>query len=260
MAHVKEHAPGAFSWIELGTSDQNAAKTFYTSLFGWNFEDSPMGPNDFYTMFKLEGENSGAAYTLRPEQAQMHVPPHWNLYVSVESADKTAKKAEELGAQVLVQPFDVYTFGRMAVIKDPTGAVFSIWEPKEHIGLGVKDQSGSFCWADLNTPDVANASKFYSGLFGWTLEEGANGYVHIKNNDTYIGGMPPAQFSDPNIPPHWLIYIAVDDCNASTSKAKQLGAKICMGPTPIENVGSMTVLADPQNAAFALFEPARKPA
>src|SRR5260370_39321019 len=125
MSHVTKHAPGAFSWIELGTTDQNAAKHFYTALLGWKFDDNPMGPNDFYTMFTLGGENAAAAYTLRAEQTAQGVPPHWNLYISVESADSAASKATELGASVLAGPFDVYSFGRMAVIADPTGAVFS---------------------------------------------------------------------------------------------------------------------------------------
>ena len=104
MPNVDTHSNGSFSWIELGTSDQNAAKDFYTALFGWTFEDSPMGPDDFYTMFQLEGRNCGAAYTLRPQETSMGVPPHWNLYVSVASADETAKKAEEAKPQQAPKP------------------------------------------------------------------------------------------------------------------------------------------------------------
>src|SRR5579863_9795621 len=84
MAEIDKHKPGAFSWIELSTTDQNAAKTFYTSLFGWTFQDFPMGPDDSYTMFSLKGRTPAAAYTMRRDEQQMHVPPHWNLYISVE--------------------------------------------------------------------------------------------------------------------------------------------------------------------------------
>ena len=79
MANIESTKPGSFTWIELAASDQHAAKPFYTSLFGWTFEDSPMGPNEYYTMFQLEGRNVGAAFTLREEQNAMHVPPHWDL-------------------------------------------------------------------------------------------------------------------------------------------------------------------------------------
>ena len=255
MPNVDTHSNGSFSWIELGTSDQNAAKDFYTALFGWTFEDSPMGPDDFYTMFQLEGRNCGAAYTLRPQETSMDVPPHWNLYVSVASADETAKKAEEAGGKLLAPPFDVYSFGRMAVIQDPTGAVIEIWEAKDHIGAGIVGQSGTLCWADLSTPDAATGSKFYTEVFGWTYTAGKDDYRHIKNGEEFIGGIPPAAYRDPNMPPHWMIYIAVDDCDASTAKAMDLGANICMGPMTIEKTGRMSVLADPQGAVLALFQP-----
>jgi uncharacterized protein len=257
MPTIERHKPGAFSWIELSTSDQDAAKTFYTALFDWTFRDSPMGPDDFYTMFSLNGNVASAAYTIRTDETAMGVPPHWNLYMSVESADDTAKRAGELGGIILAPPFDVYNFGRMAVIQDPASAVFSIWQAKDHIGLAIKDEPGSFCWADLSTPDPQTASTFYSQLFGWSIEAGqdASGYLHIKNGEDFIGGIPPAQHRDPNAPPHWLIYLLVTDCEASTAKAKELGARVYTGPMTMENVGRMTVLADPQGATFALFEP-----
>jgi hypothetical protein len=254
MPNIDKHDNGSFCWIELGTSDQNAAKGFYTNLFGWTFEDSPMGPDDVYTMFQLEGRNVGAAYTQRKEETSMGVPPHWNLYIAVASADETAKKAAELGATVLAGPFDVFTFGRMAVIQDPTGAAFCIWEAKDHAGAGISGQTGSLCWADLSTPDQTAAAKFYADLFGWTMPPGDGEYLHIKNGDAFIGGIPPASHRDPNMPAHWMIYLQVDDCDASTAKAKELGASVCMGPMDIPNAGRMTVLADPQRAVFALFQ------
>jgi uncharacterized protein len=258
MPHVSKHAPGAFSWIELGTSDQNAAKHFYTSLFGWTFTDSPMGPDDFYTMFQLEGENVAATYTLRPDQVGHGVPPNWNLYINVENADDTAAKATQLGASVLGGPFDVYTYGRMAVLADPTGAVFSIWQPNTHQGIGLKNQAGCLCWADLSTPDPAAGAKFYTELFGYQMIPGEGGYLHVRNGEDFIGGIQSADQRDPKAPPHWLIYIQVDDCASSTENAKGLGASIYFGPTEVKNAGIMTVLADPQGATFALFQPTRR--
>jgi predicted enzyme related to lactoylglutathione lyase len=261
MAIVEKHPAGAFNWIELGTSDQNAAKKFYTSLFGWDLVDSPMGPNDFYTMFKVGGLDVAAAYTLRPMEVEKHVPPHWNLYIATEDADKTAARASELGATILAPPFDVFTFGRMAVIRDPAGAVFCIWQAKTHIGIRVKDQPGAFCWADLNIPDQTSQTKavpFYEGLFGWKLEPGqadTSGYLHIKNGESFIGGVPPGSQLPPNIPPHWMVYFQVEDCAASTAKAKELGAHIYVDSLRLEKTGTFTILNDPQGAGFALFQP-----
>src|SRR6476619_1308500 len=151
MANIDRHEPGSFCWIELGTTDQNAAKSFYTSLFGWSVNDFPMGPGQFYSMFNLEGRNCGAAYTLDPKNMP-GVPPNWALYVAVDSADDAATKATAAGGNILGGPFDVADYGRMAVLQDPTGAVFCVWQPKTHKGTGIEHVPGTLSWADLSTP------------------------------------------------------------------------------------------------------------
>jgi predicted enzyme related to lactoylglutathione lyase len=251
-----------FCWIELATSDQAGAKKFYTSLFGWNSDDSPMGPGQFYTMFRLNGKDVGGGYTLMPDQVAMHVPPNWLVYVAVENADAAVEKAKKLGGNVLAGPMDVMEHGRMAVISDPTGAVFAVWQPKQHPGMGVIGAEGSFSWADLNSPDPEKASTFYKGLFGWEMMKNPNDpdgdYIHIKNGEHFIGGIPPVKHRDPNVPPHWLIYFHTTDCDATSTKAKSLGANVCFGPMTMENVGRFAVAADPQGAYFAVFQPMRK--
>ncbi|HUS08233.1 MAG TPA: VOC family protein, partial [Bryobacteraceae bacterium] len=211
MPHIEKHAPGAFCWVELATTDQPAAKTFYTSLFGWQVVDRPMGPNDFYSMFQLEDAHVAAAYTMRPEERSQGVPPHWMLYISTGSADQSAAKAAELGGKILAPAFDVFDIGRMAVLADPAGAVFSVWQAKKHIGLGLTGVPGTLCWADLNTPDVEGAKRFYTGLFHWNISAGEkdpSGYLHIQNGEEYIGGISPSAHLTPNVPPHWMLYFA----------------------------------------------------
>jgi predicted enzyme related to lactoylglutathione lyase len=251
-----------FCWVELATSDQAAAKKFYTSLFGWTTEDSPMGPGGFYTMFRLGGKDVGGGYTLMPDQVKMHVPPNWLVYVAVESADAAAAKAKQLGGNVLAGPLDVMEHGRMAVLQDPTGAVFAVWQPKQQPGMGVMGVDGAFSWADLNTPDPKRAAEFYSALFGWHMDPGdedpEHGYLHIKNGEHYIGGVPPAKHLQPGVPPHWLIYFHTSDCDAFSNKAKSLGANVCFGPMTMENVGRFSIAADPQGAYFSMFQPMRK--
>ena len=260
MAHFEKHEPGAFCWFELATTDQNAAKKFYTSLFGWSVNDSPIGPDDFYSMFKLDGRDAGAAYTMRKEQRAQGVPPHWMLYISVPNADQAVTKAAHLGATVLAPAFDVMDIGRMAVIQDPTGAIFSLWEPKKHHGVGIGGVDNAVCWADLSTSDPERAGKFYSGLFGWELTKDPkdpSGYLHIKNGEHFIGGVPPAAHRDKHIPPHWLLYFQVADAKAATDKATKLGGKVLMPLMTMEKVGTWSIIADPQGAVFALFKSAR---
>ncbi len=257
MPNADTHSPGSFCWIELATTDQNAAKTFYEALFGWSAIDSPMGPDEVYTMFTLAGRSAGAAYTVRPEHKGM--PPNWMLYVATANADTTAARAGELGGTVVGGPFDVATYGRMAVIQDPTGAMFSIWQAMSHPGLGVTGENGALCWADLSTPDAEKASQFYSSVFGWTIKPGENdpsGYLHITNGDVPIGGIQPASMRNPHAPPHWLIYILVADCDASAAKATELGGRLLVPPMDIEKVGRFSVISDPQGAVFAIFKPA----
>ena len=261
MPLVEKHVPGEFCWIELATTDYAAAKKFYSELFGWTINEFPIALNDLYTTFKIDGRDVGAAYTLRPEQRARGIPAHWNLYVAVESADTAAARATELGAQVIAEPFDVYSVGRMAVVQDPTGAVFSVWQSKSHSGFGVKGVPGTFSVADLSTPDQEVAGRFYEQLFGWRIgkedEDPAHNYHHLFHRDEFIGGILPPAFRNPGTPPHWQIYLQVSDCDAAAARAKNIGAKLFMPPMKIEDIGRMAVMADPQGAAFAIFEPAR---
>jgi uncharacterized protein len=256
MQEVPELKPGTFCHVELGTSDSAAAKTFYSQLFGWDYADNPMGTG-FYTMLRLEGKDVGGMYELMPEMKAQGIPPHWLSYVLVESADESAEKAKAAGATLMKEPFDVYTIGRMAVIQDPTGAVFALWEPKEHKGSGIYNVPNTFCWNELGTNDTQKAGEFYSEVFGWTRDTqnfGPMEYTMFKNGDRSAGGMYKITPEMGPMPPNWLVYFAVDDCDAKVQKATELGANVMMPPDDIPGVGRFAVLADPQGAAFAVIK------
>lgn len=249
------HEPGMFCWVELATSDAEAGKKFYTSLFGWSVNDNTTDVG-IYSMLQKNGKDAGALYQMGPQQAGM--PPHWGSYVCVESADESAVKARELGGTVMMEPFDVMEHGRMAVIQDPTGAVFSLWQPKSHIGARVVNEPGAFCWNELYTADPKKAGDFYSELFGWSGEKItiSSGEYTIFTSGT--GGMASGMMAIPRewggMPPNWLVYFAVDDCEGSVEKAKSLGASVTVPPMDVPNVGRMAILADPQGAAFAVIK------
>src|SRR5215510_3256555 len=249
-----EHAPGTFCWIELATTDGPGAKKFYGELFGWTSEDSPVGPDMVYTMLRLNGKDVGALYQKGEEMKQ--VPTHWASYIAVTSADETAAKAKALGGTVVQEPFDVMEHGRMAVIADPTGAHFCLWQPKQHKGIGVRGETNSLCWNELLTNDTEKAKDFYTKLFGWNSKTDSGGmpYTEWINGDDHIGGMMQIQPQMGPVPPHWGIYIAVDDCDGTVAKAQSLGAKTFVPPTDIPNVGRFAVLADPQGAAFNIIK------
>ena len=260
MTNIDKHPSGSFCWIELATTDQPAAKNFYGSIFGWSPNDMPMGPGAFYTIWRLDGRDAAAGYTLRPEQIAQHVPPHWMLYIQVDNVDAAAAKVPQLGGKVILAPFDVFDAGRMSVIQDPTGAYFCLWQPNKNAGIGIHSVHGTLCWADLSTSDPDSAQKFYSALLGWHFDKGEkddSGYLHIKNGEHFIGGLPPAKYKQPGTPAHWLAYFLVDDVDTTANKAKEMGAKLFVPPMSMEGVGRMSVMADPQGAVFAIFKSAR---
>jgi predicted enzyme related to lactoylglutathione lyase len=261
MPTVERFAPGEFCWIELATSDWNAAKSFYTELFGWTVREVPTGPKTIYSLLELQGRIAAGAFAISPGESAAGVPPHWHLYVAVASADEAAKKTAELGGKVLEGPFDVGDRGRAVLIQDPTGAYLSLWEAKQRSGIGVTGEPGAFCWADLNTPGQARAKTFYEGLFGWKLTPGQgkeSGYLHIVNGENYIGGIPPAHPGSEKEPPHWLIYFAVSDVDQAVESGKGMKASIRLRPTDFEGVGRIAIVADPQGAVLALFREAAR--
>src|SRR5258705_4121503 len=257
MQEIPEYKPGTFCWVELATTNGQAAKTFYTQLFGWDYVDNPVGPDMIYTMLKLNGKDVGALYQMPSEMRAQGIPPNWLNYVSVTSADETAEKAKAAGATLLKDPFDVFTVGRMAVVKDPTGAVFALWQAGTHKGAGIYNVPNSFCWNELGTTDTRKAGEFYSNLFDWTRKVqnfGPMEYTIFNNGDKGAGGMYKITPEMGNIPPHWLTYFAVDDCDAKVKKATELGASVMKPADDIPGVGRFAILQDPQAAVFAIIK------
>lgn len=259
MPEVSSHPPGAFSWAELATTDQKAGVEFYKALFGWDVNEQPIGPTETYSMFQLRGKEVAAAYTMRPEERQSGAPPHWNAYVTVASADEAAKRAQELGGRVFAPPFDVMDVGRMAVLQDPTGAVFQVWEPRKHIGARILDEPGALCWTELTTRDTKSAEKFYTQLFEWAAKRSSPD-AGMEYTEFSVQGKPgigmmamPAEMPA-DVPPYWMPYFQVADCDASTEKAKKLGASVMVPPRDIPNTGRFAIINDPQGAMFALFQ------
>lgn len=155
------------------------------------------------------------------------------------------------------EAFDVFDVGRMAVVQDPTGAVFALWQPGKHAGAGVVNVPNSFCWNELATPDTGKAGDFYTGLFGWgknVQEMGPMTYTSFTNGDRPAGGMYKPTPEMGEIPPNWLVYFAVDDADAKAQKASELGGKAIVPPSDIPGVGRFAVIQDPQGAVFGIIK------
>jgi len=253
MGERTSHAPGTISWIDLATSDQEGAKAFYGGLFGWDYDEQPIGDGATYSMAQLGGRAAAAISGQRDDERAQGIPPHWNVYVTVDDAEAAARAAGEHGGQVFAEPFDVFDAGRMTVIADPTGAVLSLWQPGTSIGAEVVNVPGALTWADTATPDPEAAQRFYAGLLGWRFETMSEEppYWVIFNGDRSQGGMtkPP-----PEVPPNWFPYFAVADAEATAAAAREAGGQPFMGPVDLPNGGRFVLIQDPQGAPFGISQ------
>jgi predicted enzyme related to lactoylglutathione lyase len=254
MGERTKYTPGTFSWADVSTTDQEAAKAFYTELFGWQTEDVPAGEGIVYTMASVEGRPVAAISPQPQQQRDAGVPPMWNSYITVESADDALERAKNLGATVHAPAFDVFDAGRMGVIQDPQGAFFEVWEPKQHIGAHLVNGPGLLCWNELASPDPDGSAGFYTELFGWSVEpmEGMPmQYLVVKNRDGHTnGGIRAAAQQEPA---HWLAYFGTDDLDAAVAKIGELGGGTLMEPMDIGDGNRIAAAQDPQGAVFALY-------
>jgi predicted enzyme related to lactoylglutathione lyase len=256
MPLIDTYAPGTFCWADLGTPDAAAAKRFYTSLFGWAAEDRPMGPDAAYTMLTVGGRAVAALYQQEPGVGG--APPQWLSYISVDSVNESAERARTLGGTVLMEPFDVLDVGRMAMVQDPTGAVVALWEARRHAGAGLVGEPNAISWNELATSDTSRAGAFYTSLFDWSAETrpmGSAAYVTFSGAGASRGGMTAISPEWGPVPPSWLVYFAVSDCEGQTALAQSLGGAVRLPPTEAEGVGLFSVLVDPQGAVFAVIQP-----
>jgi uncharacterized protein len=270
------YPPGVPCWVDTAQPDPEAATAFYAGLFGWEFEDRmPADSPGRYFVAKLR-DGDVAAVGSQPEE--MPSTPMWNTYVAVESADEATAKAKDAGGTAVIEPFDVLDAGRMALLADREGAVFSVWEARSHFGARLVNEPGTWNFSELNTRDPAAAAAFYGAVFGWEttgFDAGDAGEFTMFRRPGYGEYLmerdpelrerqatveAPTGFEDAvawlirmrddqDAPPHWSVTFAVGDADAAAERAQALGGRVLMPPMDAPWV-RMTVLSDPQGATF----------
>jgi predicted enzyme related to lactoylglutathione lyase len=256
MSERTSYEPGTPSWVDLGTPDIEASAAFYSALFGWDVPESENAEQTGgYRQAMLRGKPVAGMMPLMQEGQ----PPAWSSYVSVADADATAAAVKEAGGTVLAEPMDVMDLGRMAIFADPIGAVFGIWQPGTFVGAEVVNEPNALLWSEINTRDPAAAKSFYSDVFGWGFEERkfeTGAYNTLKVGENTVGGMIDITGRVPDeVPAHWLAYFAVEDTDATVSKAGESGGEAVFGPVDLTGVGRIAVLKDPFGAIFAVMTP-----
>jgi uncharacterized protein len=272
MSERDGYIPGVPCWVDTSQPDPQAALPFYSGLFGWQFENvMPPGSGGEYFVGYIRGGDAAAVGSV-PEGA----PPiaTWNTYIWVDSADETAAKVRKAGGGVLTEPFDVGQAGRMAVVTDPEGAAFCLWQAKDHKGAKIINEHGALNFNGLATRDAEAAKAFYGAVFGWKTLSMPMGMLwtlpgygdHLEESNPglrermgqmgapeafidVVAAFNPIADNDAGTPAHWNVTFGVDDAEAAAAKARQLGGEVVAGPFDAPWT-RMVVIKDPQGATF----------
>jgi len=248
MSEKDSYAPGAPNWIDIGTPDPETSAKFYSELFGWQIEGGDPQYGGYRTAVVRGRTVAGIGHAQDPS-----TPPWWTTYICVTDAEETAKRVRDAGGQVLSEPFDIGTFGKMAVFTDTGGAPFSVWQANEMIGSGLISEHGTLTWNELHTRDPQRAKDFYGKVFGWHFQEMDMGVGYIytvgklteREDDTGVVGFMPMTDEPGGRPEHWKVYFAVDDADALSAKATELGGQVLMEPQDIPGVGRYGQVSGP---------------
>lgn len=253
-----ELTEGLFGWVDLATSDVEAARAFYTGLFGWEGTDvpTPMGPA--YTMFRKDGKLVAGMGPQPPGMAEAGAPPVWSSYIMAHDVDATLAAVEAAGGTVVMPAMDIMTEGRMAMVADPSGAVVGLWQPRDHEGAELFNVPGTLTWNELQTRDLAAATAFYAEVFGWRWEPMEGSDYLVANIDAKEGedksnggAMTMPDMVPAEAPSMWNVYFAVTDCDESVTRAVELGGSVFL-PAMAMGPGRFAGITDPTGAMFLL--------
>jgi predicted enzyme related to lactoylglutathione lyase len=248
MSTGVQTAVGRFVWHDHISADPETARRFYGVLLGWETEIWKAGEL-VYPMISVDGEAHGG-FGRAPEGA----PSYWLAHGLVRDVDEAVLRVEAVGGSVIEPAMDLPDVGRMAVVSDPQGAVFSVFAPVEDPPTA----HGVFAGDELLTTDIDAAKTFYREVFGWEARDvdGLTGpYTLFRSGETDRAGGMQRRADMTEVPPHWLSYLATDDVGATLARAHSLGAHTAFGPADIAGEGRIAVAVDPTGAAFGLFRP-----
>lgn len=256
MAEMSEYTNGQFSWVDLVAHDMTQAQRFYEQVFGWTTALQDTQGGSPYAFFEKNGKQVAGIGQMNEEMKQQGIPSTWNNYINVDDVEATTAKAAELGATVTVPVMQVLDAGLLSFFQDPTGAHVGLWQADKHRGSQLVNEPGSLCWNELATTDLEKSKEFYGQLFQWEFtpnEDAPTDYDIIWNNGRENGGMMQMTAEWQGVPPHWMVYFAVNDVDQTAAAVQQAGGNVCVPPfdTP---VGRIAVMDDPSHAVFSVIK------
>ncbi|WP_427133909.1 VOC family protein [Pseudarthrobacter sp. S9] len=251
-----EHSNGAPCWNDLMTADTEKAKSFYGTIFGWDFQT---GDEEKYGGYITAWKNGkSVAGMMQKQEGQAGMPDTWSTYLRSDDAAATVKAAAEHGGQVYMEPMDVPEQGHMAMIGDAAGAAIGVWQPGEMKGYELAEEPGAPVWHELHTKDYTTAVKFYQDVFGWDTDVMSDTpefkYTTLGAGDAAKAGIFDASgFLPEGVPSNWQVYFGVENADAAAAKAVELGGTVLRAPedTPY---GRNATLADSTGAVFMISQ------
>ena len=248
-------------WIETLQPDVGAACAFYGGVFGWEFAGpGPMAgdPASAYYVAKLRGRDIAGIASMPPSAPD--ISPTWMTHIAVDSVDQATNRAADAGGSVLAGPFDVAPAGRMAVLSDPAGAAFCVWEARARRGAQLVNEPSAWAMSALSTPDPERAKPFYEALFGWKTESFGPDATLFRLPG-YVGGEPEqpvardvvAVMSRGDSEARWNVDVWVSDADGAAATARELGGSVLVEPREAPGFRN-AVIADPAGAAVSVSQ------
>jgi predicted enzyme related to lactoylglutathione lyase len=253
MPQRSSYVEGTPNWVDVHMPDLDAAKAFYTSLFGWSYYDQPMPHGGAYAVALHDGAPVAAIAQQTPEMIASGVPTVWNTYIATDDVDAATARAADAGGTVALAPFDVPDAGRVSFVADPSGATVALWEARGHIGAQRVNEPNTLTWNELVSGDLETALPFYETVVGMTVktppaDEGD--YATLYVGDEEIGGAAPP--TTDGVPSHWHVWFAVANADEAAAAAISGGGRVVLAPMDVP-IGRIATLADPQGAVFSVI-------
>lgn len=246
------YRPGTFCWAELATPDMNGSLEFYRALFGWGRAETPSSQG--HQTLHIDGADVAAFHA--SAEPSRHAEARWLVYVASPDVDEAVMQTIRHGGELVTGPEDVHDDRRLALVKDPTGAVLGLWQSKGHGGAQIANQPGTICWCELVTDNTDRAARFFQRLLRWSTQVQDLGhlvYTTFLAGDVACGGMYPMDESWAGETPYWTPYFRVRHCETTVETAVDHGADVKIPPTVIPGLGRFSLLADPQGALFSVM-------
>jgi predicted enzyme related to lactoylglutathione lyase len=270
MSERDGYPPGVPCWVDTLQPDLDAAMRFYGGLFGWAFggpgpmpAGPPGSPPGRYYVARIRGRDVAGIGSLPPEGAPP--VPAWATHVSVERAERAAERAQLAGGSVMVPAFDALPAGRMAVLRDPAGAVFCVWEAAARKGAQLVNEPRAWAMSALRTGDPGPCARFYDEVFGWKTDTFGEGKaaVTLWRLPGYVGGEPGQPVprdvvavmapGTNGVPSHWAVDFWIDDAEAAAARAVKLGGTL-ISPVREDRLFRSAMIRDPQGAVFSISQ------